>query len=135
MSKLIGRVIVVIAVCVVAGALLRSNLKVAAQAQTPARDGASPARQVLGQPIYELNDRTMLRWPLPASAPQYGTIDGFKLKPYVNKLIQIAEKSHKDGHQWWGRITGTPYYDETQQWVEERLREAEAPEPPGSSCS
>jgi hypothetical protein len=124
MSKLIGRVIVVIAVCVVAGALLRSNLKVAAQVQTAARDAASPARQVLGQPIYELNDRTMLRWPLPASAPQYGAIDGFKLKPYVNKLIAIAEKSHKDGHQWWGRITGTPYYEETQQWIEERFREA-----------
>src|SRR5262245_66632281 len=112
MTRLTGRVIVVILVVMSAGALLTSNMKLKAQAQAPA------PRQVLGPPIYELNDKTMLRWPLPASAPQYGAIDGFKLKPYVNSLIAIAEKSRKDGHQWWGRITGTSYYDETQQFVE-----------------
>jgi hypothetical protein len=110
------------AVGVTAGVLSPSGMKTQAQTQGQGVEGASQPRPVLGPPIYELDDRTMLRWPLPPSAPQYGKIDGFKLKPYVNALIAIAQKSHNDGHQWWGRITGTPYYEETQQFIEQQFK-------------
>jgi hypothetical protein len=111
-----------IAICVTAGTFSKSDVSARAQTQSPAGGAAAQPRPVLGPPIYQLDDRTMLRWPLPASAPQYGKIDGFKLKPHVNTLIAISEKSRKDGHQWWGRITGTPYYEETQQWIEQQFR-------------
>ncbi len=113
-----------IALAIAATATSFSTSGVTAGGQTQAADGqgAAPLRPVLGPPIYHLDDRTMLRWPLPASAPQYGTIDGFAMKPYVNTLIAFAQKSRTDGHQWWGRITGTPYYDETQEWIDRQLR-------------
>jgi peptidase M28-like protein len=113
-----------LAIAVGATAGRASKTVVSAQAQTGSqgRGSAQQPRPVLGPPIYELDDRTMLRWPLPASAPQYGKIDGFALKPYVNTLVAISEKSRKAGNQWWGRITGTPYYEETQTWIEQQFR-------------
>jgi hypothetical protein len=90
-----------------------------------AAEGAPAAQQPrppLGPSIYKLDDQTMLRWPLPPGQEKYGKIDGFKMKPTVDKLVAIAEKSRKDGHQWWGRITGTPYYDETQDWIESEFK-------------
>ena len=117
---------IALAIIVVTAAIaFREQSATSAAVQVPSAAGGATgvrSRPVLGPPIYHLDDRTMLRWPLPPSVPRYGKIDGFRLKPYVNHLIAIAEKSRTDGHQWWGRITGTLYYDETQDWIDQRLR-------------
>ena len=76
---------------------------------------------ITGPPIVPLED-SYLRWPLPASAAKYGSIDGAHLKPYVEQLAAISRKSRDAGNQWWGRITGTPAHDEAQQFVAAKLR-------------
>ena len=76
-------------------------------AQQSARPPAQ-APQTSGAPIFPLDDDAFLRWPLPASATAYQDIDGLRMKPYVEHLVGISKKSRADGHQFWGRITGTP---------------------------
>ena len=92
-------------------------------APAPAATGETP-RPVLGPPIYELNDATYIRWPLPAGAERYVDLQGPSMMPSVNTLVAISERSRKDGNQWWGRVTGTPYHEEAQKFVAERFRAA-----------
>jgi Peptidase family M28 len=71
---------------------------------------------------------TELAWPLPASVPSsYDTIDGQRMKRYVEELAVISRRDRDRGTQHWGRIAGTPSGDETQQWVERRFREIGVP--------
>ena len=46
------------------------------------------------------------------------------MMPTLNTLVAISERSRKDGDQWWGRVTGTPYHEEAQTFVAERFRAA-----------
>lgn len=71
---------------------------------------------------------TELAWPLPASVPaSYGTVDGPRMKQYVEELAAISRRDRDRGNQYWGRIAGTPSGDETQKWVEDKFREAGVP--------
>ncbi len=79
------------------------------------------AQSQTGPPLYVLDDN-YLHWPLPASAAQYGRIDGRHLKPYVDELTAISRKSRDAGNQYWGRITGTPYDAEAGRWLEGKFR-------------
>jgi hypothetical protein len=90
----------------------------AAVAVTVAQQAPNP---ITGPPIVPLAE-SYLRWPLPASAAKYGSIDGAHLKPYVEQLAAISRKSRDAGQQWWGRITGTPAHAEAQQLVASKLR-------------
>ena len=65
-----------------------------------------------------------LAWPLPDSAKAYGSIDGQRMKGYVEELAAISRKSRDAGNQYWGRIVGTPSMDETQQWVAAKFKRA-----------
>ncbi len=84
--------------------------------------GALHAQSPIGPPLYTLNDDAYIRYPLPASAQQYGSIDGKKMKVDVNELVAISRKSRDDGNQFWGRITGTPYDAMARQWVTARFK-------------
>jgi Peptidase family M28 len=114
-----------ITVLLVAGmaSLFLSCGRTAAKADAPSRERPGAAAPQAGDPIFPLDDAHYLRWPLPASAKQYAAIDGDRMKRDVEHLTRIAGRSRDDGHQWWGRITGTPYHDETQRWIADRFRQ------------
>src|SRR5262249_7567002 len=84
--------------------------------------GQSAARRPTAPPIFALDDSAYLRWPPPESMKQYGALDGVAMKNTVAALTAISERSRSDGNQWWGRITGTRYHDETQRWIADRFR-------------
>ena len=69
-------------------------------------------------------DQEYLQWPLPANDKAYGSIDGRKLKTYVEDLVAIPERYRDQGHQFWGRITGSSADTETQQWLTEKFKTA-----------
>ncbi|HEX4037592.1 MAG TPA: M28 family peptidase [Acidobacteriaceae bacterium] len=69
-------------------------------------------------------DQEYLEWPLPPGDEGYGSIDGRHLKQYVADLVAIPERYRDQGHQFWGRITGTSADAETQQWLLTKLRAA-----------
>jgi hypothetical protein len=102
-----GRRLAVLALAVVACLATVTGL----QAQSP-----------VGPPLYPLTDDNYIRFPLAASAQQYGSIDGRTLKADLNALVAISKKSHDDGNQFWGRITGTQYDVMARQWLTERFK-------------
>ena len=59
----------------------------------------------------------------------YESIDGRRMKGYVEELAAIARKSRDAGNQFWGRIVGTPSMDETQQWVAAKFRQRRSGRP------
>ena len=65
-----------------------------------------------------------LSWPLPASAKAYASIDGQRMKQYVQELVSISRKSRDAGNRYWGRIAGTQSGGETQQWLADKFRRA-----------
>jgi hypothetical protein len=87
--------------------------------QEAARRGQTPRGRISTIPA-----EPELLWPLPASAKAYDTIDGRRMKGYVEELAAIARKSRDAGNQYWGRIVGTPSGAETQQWVTAKFRQA-----------
>jgi hypothetical protein len=85
-----------------------------------AQDGeARPAArgkisQVLAKP---------LDWPLPPGVDKsYGTIDGHRLRVYVDELAAISEKYRDAGNQWWGRIPGMASGIEAQNWAKDKFK-------------
>ncbi len=76
-----------------------------------------------GRPRYVLED-SYLRWPLSPGTRKYAAIDGNHIKSYVNEITAIAEQSRTDGNQYWGRIVGTRYDLETDQWLMQKLKAA-----------
>lgn len=80
--------------------------------------GAAPGR-VSGRGAYEpplwLADDQFLRWPY--SDPAYQKIDGFQIKRDIGEITAISRRSRDEGHQYWGRITGTIYDKQTADWV------------------
>jgi hypothetical protein len=63
-----------------------------------------------------------LKWPLVEETKKYESINGAHLVEYVKDLIDISERYRQQGHQFWGRITGTPADAETAQWMVTQLR-------------
>jgi hypothetical protein len=76
-----------------------------------------------GRPRYILKD-SYLRWPLSQSTQKYASINGDHIKIYVNEITAIAQQSRDDGNQYWGRIVGTKYDLETDQWLMAKLKAA-----------
>jgi hypothetical protein len=76
------------------------------QAQTP---GAV-------KPLYVLED-SYLKWRLLPAEQQYASINGGRLKEYVNDQTAISRRYRDSGHQFWGRIIGTDADRENAQWL------------------
>lgn len=72
-------------------------------------------------PVLSVDDR-YLEWPLAAKDQQYGSIDGRRLKTYVVDLAVIPERYRDQGHQFWGRITGSSADTESQQYLIGKLK-------------
>ena len=72
-------------------------------------------------PLYPLED-AFLDWPVASADKAYAAIDGKRLKQYVNDLAAISRRYRDQGHQLWGRITGTSADVDTQQWVLARFK-------------
>jgi len=67
-----------------------------------AQDSAPPSKGQIAQV-----PASPLIWQLPANVDKsYGTIDGHKLKGYVEEQAAISRKYRDAGNQWWGRIAG-----------------------------
>lgn len=99
------------------GRVLASLTWIALIAGDPA--ASQPARHRLADvPAAELT------WPSSKELSAYDTIDGRRMKGYVEELAAISRKSRDAGNQRWGRIAGTPSGVETQQWVAEKFRNA-----------
>jgi Peptidase family M28 len=73
-------------------------------------------------PLFDL-ENAYLHWPLPVSEKVYGAIDGTRIKKYAEDVAAIAREGKTDGVQYWGRIPGTKYDQETQQYVAAKFRE------------
>src|ERR1019366_7011780 len=84
--------------------------------------GPIEAQSPVGTPLYPLTDDNYISYPLPPSAPQYGSISGKRMKADVNELVAISRQSHDDGNQFWGRITGTQYDAKARQWVMAKMK-------------
>jgi len=68
--------------------------------------------------IYPQLDDAFLRWPLPAGAERYRTIDGKRMHKDVVEQTQISRRYRDAGHpKFWGRITGTSSDAESAQWL------------------
>ncbi len=67
-------------------------------------------------------DEAYPRFALPAGQEAYADLDAHRLKGYIHELAGIALQSRNDGHQYWGRITGTEYDHQTTRWVAEQFR-------------
>src|SRR5579871_4772961 len=62
-------------------------------------------------------------WRLAPSDQQYAAIDGQHLKQYVEELCAISRRYRDQGHQFWGRITGTPADAENAEWMLAKFRQ------------
>jgi len=62
-------------------------------------------------------------WRLAPSEQQYAAIDGDHLKQYVEELCAISRRYRDQGHQFWGRITGTEADAENAQWMLDKFRQ------------
>jgi Peptidase family M28 len=75
--------------------------------------------------IYQQLDDAFLRWPLPAGAERYGTINGKRMHKDVVEQAQISRRYRDAGHpKFWGRITGTSSDAESAQWLEAKFKAA-----------
>ena len=86
----------------------------------------APAGQRMNKPLpplYPLDD-AYLDWPLSASDKAYGAIDGKRLKTYVSDLAAISRRYRDQGHQLWGRISGTSADVENQEWLLDKFKKA-----------
>jgi len=78
----------------------------------------SAARQDAHPPATSSPAPVFLRWPLPATAKAYSTIDGTRLWQYVQEHGDIAERYRQQGHpQFWGIIAGTFGDADESQWL------------------
>jgi peptidase M28-like protein len=62
-------------------------------------------------------------WRLAPSEQQYAAIDGKHLKTYVEELCAMARRYRDQGHQFWGRITGTEADAENAKWMLDKFRQ------------
>src|SRR5256885_6804595 len=64
------------------------------------------------------------RYLLPPGEEKYAKLSAHRIKEDINYITGISRKSRDDGNQYWGRITGSKYDHETEEWVAEQLRKA-----------
>ena len=113
------RTVAAVAVACVLGGLVGS-IALAQQPRQSAQGGGE--RSGPAQPPLFLPDDEYLRWPLPASEQAYANLSGRRIKGYIQEIVAISRKSRDDGHQYWGRITGTPYDKMTTDWIAAQFR-------------
>ena len=63
-----------------------------------------------------------LRRALSGSDRVYESIDGRRMKTWLNEIVAISRQSRDDGNRYWGRISGTKYEAMTADWTEEKFR-------------
>src|SRR3984885_4689352 len=102
---------------------LCSGKSVAQGSDGPQGQGRSPSTVKHALPALHPLDDEYLEWPLAPADKAYGAIDGRHLKQYVAEIVAISERYRDQGHQFWGRITGTSSDVETQQWVMSKFKE------------
>lgn len=100
-------------------ALAVSTLAVSMDAQEPARP-VSRERQFKDTVYFPPN--AYPEWPLAPGDQIYAAINGEHMLGYVKELIGIAENYRDQGHQYWGRITGTSADADTSKWMLDKLR-------------
>jgi hypothetical protein len=68
-------------------------------------------------------DETLLHWPLPQDASEYGAIDGRHLHQFVVEQAAISRRYRDQGHpKFWGRIIGTTADAESATWLADKFR-------------
>jgi len=67
---------------------------------------------------------SFLEWPLAPEDQAYAPIDGKHLHQYITDQIAISDRYRDEGHQLWGRITGTSADVANQQWLLEKFNQA-----------
>ena len=98
---------------------LAAVLTVAAISQTT---GQEATRRPRGR-ISSQSAATELAWLTPPALKAYDSIDGRRMKGYVEELAAISRKSRDAGVAQWGRIAGTPSGAETQEWVAAKMKQ------------
>jgi hypothetical protein len=101
------------ALIIVAVGILAVAVSFGVAQQPPGRQAAPPPGFVAEPEIY---------FPLPASTPQYGTIDGKHLKQYANQWVAFARKPRDAGNQFYGILVGTPSDTEAANWIETQFK-------------
>src|SRR5262245_15718789 len=85
---------------------------------------ATAAGQDARSPATSSSAPVFLRWPLPAAAKAYSTIDGAHLWQHVKEHGDIAERYRQQGHsQFWGIIAGTSGDADEAQWLLGKYRQ------------
>src|SRR4029453_4196693 len=97
-------------------------LMVVAISQTIGQEESGAARRARGR-ISTQPASTELAWPTPAALKVYDSVDGQRMKGYVEELAAISRKSRDAGVAQWGRIAGTPSGAETQEWVTAKMKQ------------
>jgi hypothetical protein len=68
-------------------------------------------------------DASYLRMPLPPGEQAYASIDGARMKQYVEDIAAISRTSRDQGIKYWGRIAGTKADADTEEYIARRFRE------------
>ena len=86
----------------------------------PAQQPAPGAQRAAERPHYRQGE---VGWRLAPSDQQYASIDGQRLKEYVEELCALSRRYRDSGHQFWGRIIGTEADAENAQWMLAKFRQ------------
>ena len=63
-----------------------------------------------------------LRRALVGNDAVYGSIEGRRLKRWMNEVVAFSRRSRDDGNRYWGRISGTKYEVMAADWAERHFR-------------
>ena len=74
------------------------------------------------QPTFFPPDVAYSRWALPEGDEEFAVLSGQRIKGYIDDVTAISRKSRDDGHQYWGRLTGSDYDHMTTDYVAEQFR-------------
>jgi hypothetical protein len=84
----------------------------------------APAARAARSPEAAHRRASEVGWRLSPADQAYQTIDGAKLKGYVEELTAMSRRYRDDGHpQFWGRIIGTSADAENAQWMLAKFRQ------------
>src|SRR5215472_16377755 len=86
----------------------------------PAQEPAARTRQEAEPPHMRQGE---VGWRLAPAEQRYTAIDGQHLKDYVEQMCAISRRYRDQGHQFWGRITGTEADAENAQWMLAKFRQ------------
>lgn len=89
-----------------------------------AATGVATAQEPGGERQLTTVEAAQIHWPLRPGLEAYDSIDGERMKSYVEDLAAISRKSRDAGNRRWGRIAGQPSGEETQNWIAEKFRAA-----------